>query len=425
MDLAREATPAPRARRDRGGGRVSCRERRRGAEPRRTPSAAVGSGGSEESGGDAIRWRRAALAREARERRARARRHPPNPPPRGVCVPFKRSDTAGGGGAETRRGGEREARRARKRRERRESSPRARAGGDASLAVHARASSGARGLAHQPSARRCRDISTLNRFVTGMQSARVPPFSPPGRNALTSTPRRAARRWTLRRWTMTTGLVSFPPLSLARTRRGPSSDARYTSARRAAVGLECGSWGRDQECRWPDTTEEGKASRLEVFTILESLRNLDDMVRDILRTDLDVRLPKRRPYHPAGRGQLGGTSSTPNIFVSDRFDQPDQSIKPSAPPSPVTRDVAPPDRFDGYRVFPDSISHHNPAPLSVRLFSSIVRPRSRVGVGGVRPRDQNSPRRRWARFSSVESASPRPPERPAARSPPVPGDSIP
>ena len=211
---------------------MSCRERRRGARAAAHAERGCRVGGSEKWGRrHQVASRR--LAREARERRARARRHP-NPPPRRVCVPFKRSDTTGGGGAETRRGGEREARRARNDASAESPRPGARAGGDASLAVHARASSGARGLAHQPSARRTRDISTLNRFVGA--SARVPPFSPPGRNALTSTPRGAARRWTLRRWTMTTGLVSFPPLSLARTRRGPSSDARYTS-RRAAVGL--------------------------------------------------------------------------------------------------------------------------------------------------------------------------------------------
>ena len=175
------------------------------------------------------------LARAARERRARARRHP-NPPPRRVCVPFKRSDTTGGGGAETRRGGEREARRARKRRERRESSPR-RARGWRRVARSARASvvgcERSRSPAERSAHTRYLDLEPIRDQIA---SARVPPFSPPGRNALTSTPRGAARRWTLRRWTMTTGLVSFPPLSLARKRRGPSSDARYTS-RRAAVGL--------------------------------------------------------------------------------------------------------------------------------------------------------------------------------------------
>ena len=231
--MAREATPAHARGGIAGVGGCLAASAAEAPEPRRTPSAAVGSG-ARKSGGDAIRWRRAASRASARASRARARRHPNPPPRRGVCT----LQTIGyDGGWRSRDSPRRRARGStrEKRRERRESPrPGARAGGDASLAVHARASSGARGLAHQPSARRTRDISTLNRFVGA--SARVPPFSPPGRNAPTPTTRGAARRWTLRRWTMTTGLVSFPPLSLARTRRGPSSDARYTS-RRAAVGL--------------------------------------------------------------------------------------------------------------------------------------------------------------------------------------------
>lgn len=109
---------------------------------------------------------------------------------------------------------------------------------------------------------------------------------------------------------------SRPHTPWSEQRRALHIETRRRWARR------CGSWERD-DVSGLTRREEGKASRLEVFTILEFLRNLDDMVRDTPDEPWTSVFPNAVRIIPRDGDSSEELPSTPNIFVSDRFDQPD------------------------------------------------------------------------------------------------------
>ena len=98
------------------------------------------------------------------------------------------------------------------------------------------------------------------------------------------------------------------------------------SERRRALHIETRlRWAR--RCGSHDdglmTRLEGKASRHKMFTVLESLRNLDDMVRDTLDEPWTLIFPNAVHIIPRDGDSPEERPSSPNMFVSDRFDQPD------------------------------------------------------------------------------------------------------
>ena len=101
------------------------------------------------------------------------------------------------------------------------------------------------------------------------------------------------------------------------------------SERRRALHIETRRrWGRRCGSHEPDhgvmtRQAEGKAYRHKMFTVLESLRNLDDMVRDTQDEPWTLIFPNAVHIIPRDGDSPEERPSSPNMFVSDRFDQPD------------------------------------------------------------------------------------------------------